>query len=100
MIVPGEPDQSPLIEAVRYPSLEMSPRGKMQDAEIAVLERWVRMGAPDPRTDPAPTVPSRADLDVGRSHWAFRPIADPPVPRVKDQSWLKARGLLEDTLVF
>ena len=52
-----------------------------------MLERWVRMGAPDPRTDPAPTSPSRADLDAGRSHWAFRPIAEPPVPRVKDDAW-------------
>src|SRR5262245_43268 len=86
-VVPGEPDKSPLIEAVRYESLEMPPRGKLPDAEIAVLERWVRMGAPDPRTDPAPTKPSRTDLVAGRAHWAFRPIADPPVPRVKDEAW-------------
>ena len=45
------------------------------------------MGAPDPRTDPAPTRPARADPDAGRSHWAFRPIAEPPVPRVKDEAW-------------
>ena len=84
---PGAPEKSLLIEAIRYESLEMPPRGKLPDAEIAVLERWVRMGAPDPRTDTAPTGPSRADLDAGRSHWAFRPIAKPPVPRVKDIAW-------------
>ena len=65
----------------------MPPRGKLPESEIAVLERWVRMGAPDPRTDPAPNRPARADLDAGRSHWAFRPIAEPPVPRVKDEAW-------------
>jgi mono/diheme cytochrome c family protein len=86
-IVPGAPDESLLIEAIRYRSLEMPPRGKLREAEIAALERWVRMGAPDPRTDPAPARPSRADLDAGRSHWAFRPIADPPVPRVKHGTW-------------
>src|SRR5690348_11396492 len=31
-IVPGEPDKSPLIEAVRYESLEMPPRGKLPEA--------------------------------------------------------------------
>ena len=62
-IVPGEPDKSLLIEAIRYESLEMPPRGKLPDAEIGVLEKWVRMGSPDPRTDPAPTRPARADLD-------------------------------------
>jgi mono/diheme cytochrome c family protein len=86
-IVPGEPDKSVLIDAIRYGSLEMPPRGKLPEAEIAVLERWVRMGSPDPRTDPPPTVPSRANLDAGRVHWAFRPIADPPLPRVKDEAW-------------
>ena len=65
----------------------MPPRGKLPESEIDVLERWVRMGAPDPRTDPAPDRPSRADLDARRSHWAFRPIAEPPVPRVKDEAW-------------
>src|SRR6185312_6933520 len=86
-IVPGEPDKSPLIEAVRYGSLEMPPRGKLPEAEIAVLERWVRMGAPDPRIDPSPARPSQPDLVAGRSHWAFRPIAGPTVPRVKDEAW-------------
>src|SRR4051794_24408510 len=86
-IVPGEPDKSLLIEAIRYQSLEMPPRGKLPESEIVVLERWVRMGAPDPRTDPAPNQPARADRDAGRSHWAFRPIAEPPVPRVKDDAW-------------
>ncbi len=86
-VVPGAPDESLLIEAIRYESLEMPPRGRLPEAEIAVLERWVKMGAPDPRTDPAPTSTSRADLDAGRSHWAFRPIAEPPVPWVKDDTW-------------
>ena len=36
-------------------------------------QRW---GRPIPRTEPAPTKPARPDLDAGRSHWAFRPIAD------------------------
>ena len=35
------------------------PGGSCPESEIGVLERWVRMGAPDPRTDPAPDRPSR-----------------------------------------
>src|SRR3954467_2543364 len=56
-VVPGAPDESLLIEAIRYESLEMPPRGKLPESEIEVLERWIRMGAPDPRTDPAPDRP-------------------------------------------
>jgi hypothetical protein len=86
-IVPGAPDESLLIEAIRYQSLEMPPRGKLAEADIATLERWVRMGAPDPRTEPAPRRPAPADPNAGRAHWAFRPIAEPPVPRVKNDAW-------------
>src|SRR5947208_8006343 len=33
-IVPGAPDKSLLIEAIRYQSLEMPPRGKLTESEI------------------------------------------------------------------
>jgi Protein of unknown function (DUF1553)/Protein of unknown function (DUF1549)/Planctomycete cytochrome C len=85
-VVPGAPDESLLIRAIRYQSLQMPPRGKLSEAEIAVLERWVRIGAPDPRVDPTRDRP-RADHDAVRSHWAFQPIAEPPLPRVKDVAW-------------
>jgi Protein of unknown function (DUF1549)/Planctomycete cytochrome C len=86
-IVPGAPDKSLLIEAIRYQSLEMPPKGKLPDEQIVVLEKWVRMGAPDPRTDSGITRPVRPDFDTGRSHWSFRPLAEPPAPRVKNNAW-------------
>src|SRR5262245_22485741 len=50
-VVPGRPDESLLLQAVRYEDdfLQMPPDGKLSDEEIAVLESWVRMGAHDPR---------------------------------------------------
>ena len=86
-IVPGAPDESLLIEAIRYQSLEMPPKGKLPDAEIVVLEKWVSRGAPDPRTDAASTTSVRPDFDAGRSHWSFRPIAKRPAPKVTDTAW-------------
>ena len=53
-IVPGNPDDSLLIDAINYRSLEMPPSdkgGKLSEDEIAVLTKWIAMGAPDPRTD-------------------------------------------------
>ena len=52
-IVPGKPDESFLIEAINYESWEMPPAergGKLPEKEIAILTKWVEMGAPDPRT--------------------------------------------------
>src|ERR1700722_10623180 len=50
---PGNPDKSLLIKAVRYAGLEMPPNKKLDPKEIAILEQWVKMGAPDPRTGAA-----------------------------------------------
>src|SRR6266542_1193340 len=52
-IVPGQPDASLLIKAIRHDDkdLRMPPKGKLSAAEIADLAAWVRMGAPDPRDE-------------------------------------------------
>src|SRR5881628_1971161 len=55
-IVPGDPEKSLLIKAVRYtdPDLQMPPKGdKLSDEQIKDLVTWVKMGAPDPRTGKA-----------------------------------------------
>ena len=48
--MPGEPDKSLLITAIRHtdPDLQMPPKRKLEPKEIADLEDWVRMGAPWP----------------------------------------------------
>ena len=47
-IVPGEPEKSRLIEAVRYtnPDLQMPPKGhRLSEPQVADLVAWVKMGA-------------------------------------------------------
>ena len=53
-IVPGRPGESLLVEAVRYEGYEMPPDKQLPASEIALLEKWVAMGAPDPRESRAP----------------------------------------------
>ena len=88
-IVPGQADKSPLILAVRYAdeATRMPPKGKLAAEEIAVLEKWVAMGAPDPRTGGVATKPTGIDLEKGRQFWSFRPVANPKPPAVRDVKW-------------
>ena len=69
-LVAGEPDQSLLIEAVRYKNrdLQMPPQKALTTAQIGVLEKWVAMGAPDPRIE-APDVADSgsAGMEFGSS---------------------------------
>ncbi|MDQ3623049.1 MAG: DUF1549 domain-containing protein, partial [Verrucomicrobiota bacterium] len=93
-IVPGDPDKSLLIEAIRYgdEDLQMPPDksgGKLSPQKIADLEAWVKIGAPDPRTGVPLAVNPATEMARAREHWAFRPVAKPPLPAVKDSGWAK-----------
>jgi hypothetical protein len=77
-VVPGEPADSLLLEALRYESLEMPPTGKLDDAVIAGIEQWVAAGAPWPEdTVLAPANPITAE---DRAWWCYQPLTSPPVP--------------------
>ncbi len=94
-IIPGDPQKSLVIQAIRYQNseLEMPPSGKLPDDAIAVLTEWVRRGAPDPRTAPASgaahTRSQGIDLEAGRTHWAFQPLKVVDPPEVNDRNWCK-----------
>lgn len=89
-IVPGDPEKSLLIKAVRYtdPNLQMPPKDKkLSSDKIADLEAWVKMGAPDPRTAVNQTLAAREDQK--KNHWAFQPITRPAVPEVSKPNWTR-----------
>lgn len=88
-IVPGKPNESLLVEAVRYESYEMPPKGRLPNADIAVFEKWVQLGAPDPREGDAPE-PSAApvmDLESARQFWAFQLPEAHRAPVVRNSGW-------------
>jgi hypothetical protein len=82
-IVPGKPTDSLLIQSVRYESNEMPPNGKLGDAQIAALTKWVKLGAPWPQDAPVTTTSGDKgyDWDEAAKHWAFQPVQKvmPPV---------------------
>ena len=87
-VVPGDPEKSLLIRAVRYrgPGVQMPPVGKLPEAEIAALIAWVRMGAPGPAVEAASGPTSALSA---QTHWAFRPIHRPTLPKVKNAGWCR-----------
>ena len=88
-IKPGQVEASLLIKAVRYvdSDVEMPPKAKLPAGEIAILEEWVKLGAPDPRTAGAGKQKKGIDLAEGRKFWAFQPVSNPKLPQVKDAAW-------------
>ena len=92
-IRPGNSERSLLIEAVRYGNrdLQMPPKNSLTDEQIATLETWVSMGAPDPRA-PGEEIglrPTGMTVEEGRTFWAFRPVAAPRIPNVASGAAVK-----------
>ena len=79
-IVPGEPDSSLLLRAVRHAGeLAMPPGGKLAESEIQLLSDWIRDGAAWGSGAPAPQ---------GR-HWAFAPPQRPERPPLSYPDWAR-----------
>ncbi len=94
IIVPGKPDDSILIQALRYTDedLKMPPEdhgGKLSEQQIADFTEWVRRGAPDPRVATA-LAGGNPYGGVGKNHWAYQPLQKPTVPTVKHTAWAQS----------
>ncbi|MFN0053342.1 MAG: PSD1 and planctomycete cytochrome C domain-containing protein [Planctomycetales bacterium] len=96
-VVAGKPEESRLVEVIRYSeSVKMPPKGKLPDAEIDLLTEWIRQGVPFPAS-PAATAPALGHLatpegiDLARStHWALQPIGRPEPPPVVQADWIRS----------
>jgi hypothetical protein len=79
----GHPEDSLLISAVKGTAkdLKRMPLDKepLKGSEIAALEEWIRLGAPDPRDGTA------VAASPAGTHWAFRPPVAPPIPQISAQ---------------
>ena len=83
----GDSKTSLLMQAIRYESTEMPPKGKLPDSVIADFAQWIDSGATDPRIDESPVEKHAIDIDKFRSFWSFAPPKDPAIPKVTRSDW-------------
>ncbi|MBZ5607652.1 MAG: PSD1 and planctomycete cytochrome C domain-containing protein [Acidobacteriia bacterium] len=90
VIVPGDPDHSKLIRAVRGQTpVRMPPSGPLKAEQIAALARWISMGAPYPGETAQAASQLEFNLDQRRQeHWAWKPIQRTIPPAVHDETWV------------
>jgi len=88
-IEPGNPDESLLIEVIRYTGdLQMPPKGKLPENVIRDFEQWVKLGAADPREGEIRSASrSGIDLEAGRQHWSYQLPQRHDMPAVQDREW-------------
>ena len=80
------PEESLLLKAIRYddPDLQMPPKQKLSDAEIATLTKWVAIGSPWPNTSTQQREQGKTFSDEERAWWSFQPIKDVTPPTSGD----------------
>ncbi len=91
IVVPGDDERSPMIEAVRQVGpIHMPPEGRLEADQVASLARWVKMGVPWPEEAKVAGAKTTDYAAIRVSHWAFQPVKRPPLPTVKHVDWARS----------
>jgi cytochrome c553 len=85
-LVPGKPAESTLVKLLKADKGLMPPKQKLADHVVADFEKWVAMGAPDPRAGGAGY--KRMSAEEAKTFWSLKPVTSPAVPAVKG-TWAK-----------
>ena len=91
VVVPGKPEESLLVESIRYQNedLEMPPKKRLSAAQVADLTEWVKRGAPWPKEAVA-EAGEKEKFDLAKrkaEHWAWHPVTKETPPKVKKTGW-------------
>ncbi|MDP6060650.1 MAG: PSD1 and planctomycete cytochrome C domain-containing protein, partial [Pirellulaceae bacterium] len=86
-VVPGNLKESLLINALRFEDFEMPPDEPLPESVIADFEKWIKLGAPDPREGKMPVVRKELDIEKAREFWSFSPIRKSSPPKIEKKSW-------------
>lgn len=84
-VVPGDVGESLLIQAIKHETYEMPPGDKLADNVIDDFEKWIEMGAPDPRVKS--DAKKKVSLSDARKFWSFQPVRKHAPPRVNNATW-------------
>jgi mono/diheme cytochrome c family protein len=81
-----------LVKAIRYThedaNSNMPPTGKLKDADITTLVKWVSTGITMPENGGA-TQTEAKPKGADKNYWAYQPVTRPQTPSVKNTAWVK-----------
>jgi cytochrome c551/c552 len=96
LLVKGSPDSSNIWKVLSYDErLKMPPSGKLPSDQLEDVRKWILSGhalpAPATASQVRPKGPGITEED--KKFWAFRPMANPAPPSVKDTKWADSNPL-------
>jgi hypothetical protein len=99
-----DPANSLLMKALRYDGLQMPPDQKLDSQTLADFQKWIDMGAPNPRPEEPGEDPSdrpadawQSRMEEGRSHWAVTPLTRSALPEISPWTREPLDGWIESS---
>ena len=95
-VVPGKPDESLLVKALRHDGLKMPPAKPLPSDQIAALTKWVKDGLPFPAdklgavNQAHPKPKGGVVTEESKKYWAYQPVKRPPVPAIGSKNPIDA----------
>ena len=98
-IVPGKPEESLLMEAVRYESFEMPPDKPLDSSDVAILEKWIADGATWPsKNGKSLRLAGAAFTKEERGFWSLQPIASIAPPGITNWGFNEIDAFIAEKL--
>lgn len=89
-VVPGKPEQSPLLARVAAGEMPPPKRGrsqKLSDAEIGAIKEWIAAGAAWPEGRTLDLYEVTSEVRGGRDWWSLQPVHRAPAPVGSTGEW-------------
>ena len=87
VVIPGSPEKSALLRALRHEKIKMPPKGKLAEQAVQDIAHWIKIGLPWPENKQAI---AKQEVSDSAKHWAFQPVRKPAVPVVKNTGWVQS----------
>lgn len=92
-VVPGDPENSLLIQAISYTddTLKMPPKKQLTTEQVADLTKWVKDGAAWPAVGVPVDLnkPNERYEQLRKEHWAWQPLNSAVAPQVSNPAWAR-----------
>ena len=88
------PEHSLLLNMISYQDEhhQMPPAGKLSEAQIEILTRWVKMGIPWDTREPEPEATEQEEQPISHKsdYWAYQPLREQAIPEVENTTWVRS----------
>ena len=92
-VVPGDTEESLLLNAMNYEDFRMPPGGRLAKSVRDDFRKWIEAGAVDPRVETIQRSQGEItpeDVEKGREFWAFKKPSVTTLPSARSSSWSRS----------